>query len=383
MREHLNKISEISRISSMHVYTRDNERVENAIKHYPQCGKVISYTRITQGHINDTFRVDAENGVFLLQKVSAVAFKEPLKVMKNIVGVTRFLHDKIVEEGGDPMKGCLNLLVSSEGTPYWLNEKGQVWRMYYFVEGISFDTPKNPEMFGKAAEAFGRFQHLLEEFPANELEEVIPHFHDTPKRFAALEEAIAKDAMGRKKEVEDLIRIAYERKDRIHRIVDGLASGELPLRTTHNDTKLNNIMFDEKGEEPLCILDLDTIMPGSALYDFGDSIRFGANTCAEDERDTSKIHFNLEMFKAYAQGFIKGAEGSLTEKEIRLFPYSAWLLTFECGIRFLTDYLNGDVYFHIDCPDHNLVRAKDQFALFLDMERHQEDADRIIEELLK
>ena len=367
----------------MHIYTKDNERVANAMSHYPQCGNVQSFVRIIQGHINDTFRVDTDKGTFLLQKVSEVAFKEPLKVMANIAGVTRFLREAILKEGGDPSTGCLNLLDSDDGVPYWRNAKGQVWRVYLFIDGMSYDTPKNPEIFGKAAEAFGRFQHLLESYPADQLEEVIPHFHDTPSRFAALEKAIEEDAVGRKKEVEDLIRIAYERKERIGRIVDGLAKGELPLRTTHNDTKLNNIMFDKAGEEPLCILDLDTIMPGSALYDFGDSIRFGANTCAEDEKDTSKIQFDLAMFESYAKGFVKGAQGSLTEQEIRLFPYSAWLMTFECGIRFLTDYLNGDVYFHTEYDDHNLVRAKDQFALFLDMEKKEKEADAIIEALLK
>lgn len=360
----------------------DELLVREVVPHFPECGALKSFVRITQGHINDTFRIECENGTFLLQRVSPVAFKKPLKVMKNIEGVTRFLHDSIVKEGGDPKTGCLNLLPSNQGTPYWVDGENEVWRVYLFVFGMSYDTPKNAEVFEKAAEAFGRFQHLLASYPAQDLEEVIPHFHDTPKRFRDLEAAIAANKSGRKDRCLDLIELALARKDRIGKIVDGLKNGTLPLRTTHNDTKLNNIMFDEKGETPLCVLDLDTIMPGSALYDFGDSIRFGANTAAEDEKDLSKIHFSLEMFQAYARGFIRGAAGSLTENEIRLFPYGAWLLTYECGIRFLSDYLDGDLYFRTAYEDHNLVRARDQFALLLDMEAKQSEANAIIESLL-
>ena len=361
----------------------DEILVKEAIPHFPECGALKSFVRITQGHINDTFRVECEKGPFLLQRVSPVAFKEPLKVMKNIEGVTRFLHDSIAKEGGDPKTGCLNLLPSDQGKSYWQDQDGDIWRVYLFVFGMSYDTPKNPEVFRKAAEAFGRFQHLLSAFPASDLEEVIPHFHDTPKRFRDLLAAIDNNFSKRKDTCLDLIELALERQDKISKVVDGLRDGTLPLRTTHNDTKLNNIMFDVTGEKPLCVLDLDTIMPGSALYDFGDSIRFGANTAAEDEKDLSKIHFSLEMFQAYAEGFIRGAEGSLTEDEIRLFPYGAWLMTFECGIRFLTDYLDGDHYFHVAYADHNLVRARDQFALLLDMEAKEKEASAIIETLLK
>lgn len=364
------------------IYTRDNERVSAALTHFPACGKLLSYSRITQGHINDTFRVDCENGTYLLQKVSSVAFKEPLKVMKNIDEVTRFLRGKIIESGGNPDKETLNLVPSENGLPYYLNGKGQVWRVYLFIDGISYDAPKSTEQFAKAAIAFGRFQHLLAQYPAQNLEETIPNFHNTPKRYQTFLEACENNLSGRKENCLDLIALAKARADRIHAIVDGLNDGTIPLRTTHNDTKLNNIMFDEEGQEPLCVLDLDTIMPGSALYDFGDSIRFGANTACEDERDLSKIHFDFERFKAYARGFIEGADGSLTENEIRLFPYGAWLMTYECAIRFLTDYLDGDRYFRVESEDHNLVRAHDQFALLLDMERQAEAAQAYVETLL-
>ena len=361
----------------------DQTMVEGAIRHFPACGYFQNFVRITQGHINDTFRVKTDKGEYLLQRLSPTAFKKPLEVMHNIAGVTAFLRKKIIEEDGNPDQECLNLVPSNDGECYWMDECDHLWRVYLFIEGMSYDSPKSPELFQEAAKAFGRFQHLLSEYPASDLYEVIPHFHDTPKRFKDLEASLAKDPLNRKKDCMDVVNLALERKDKLSKIVDGLKDGSLPLRTTHNDTKLNNIMFDPSGTNPLCILDLDTIMPGSALYDFGDSIRFGANTCVEDEKDTSKIHFNLEMFKAYAKGFVEGAAGSLTEKEIRLFPYCSMLLTYECGIRFLADYLDGDIYFHTAYEGHNLVRARDQFALLLDMERQQKQMDEFIEELLE
>ena len=362
---------------------KDNLLIAEIGTHFSTCGHLVSYERITRGHINDTFKIITDKGAYLMQRISPIAFKDPLKVMHNIAGVTKFLRQRIIEEGGNPDTECLNLVDSDEHTPYWLDQKsGDVWRVYLYIDGVSYDMPESTEAFEKAAIAFGRFQYLLADYPAADLYEVIPHFHDTPKRFLDLDESVKKDALGRKKNCEELIAKAYARKDTLSKIVDGLANGSIPLRTTHNDTKLNNIMFDATGTTPLCILDLDTIMPGSALYDFGDSIRFGANTAAEDEKDVSKIHFNIEMFKAYARGFLKGSSNSLSKNEILLFPYSAMLLTYECGIRFLKDYLDGDVYFHVAYDDHNLVRAIDQFTLLEDMEKQEEEMDAFVKSLL-
>lgn len=357
--------------------------IRNVLNHFSACGELLSYSQIKTGHINDTYKIVAKGGTFLLQRISSAAFKNPIAVMENIIGVTHFLNLKLQENGEDPLIGCLNLIQSDTGDFYYFDEHNDCWRVYLYIDGQTFDSPESPEQFGKAGEAFGRFQCLLSEYPSETLYEVIPHFHDTPKRFRDLERAVERNLSGRKENAKEILEDAYARKDKISKIVDGLADGSIPLRITHNDTKLNNVMFDLSGTRALCVLDLDTIMPGSALYDFGDAIRFGANTCGEDEKDLSKIHFDLEMFKAYAKGFIRGANGTLTEQEIRLFPYAGWLLTYECGIRFLTDYLNGDTYFHTDYPEHNLVRALDQFALLKDMEAKEKEAQDFIESLLK
>lgn len=337
----------------------------------------------TQGHINDSYFVETTKRKYFLQRVSPTAFSEPMKVMNNIVLVTEFLRKEILARNGDPDEECLTLVKTNDGEKYALDEKGHVWRMYLFVEGMVYDTPKNEEVFGKAGEAFGRFQHELSSFPSSGLFEVIPHFHDTPKRFMDLEAAIKEDKAGRVSAVKDQIKFAFDRKEKISLIVDSLSNGSLPFRATHNDTKLNNIMFDKEGKNPKCILDLDTVMVGSSLYDFGDAIRYGANTASEDEKDLSKVRFSLPMFKSYAKGFLHGAEGSLTKNEIELFPYSARLMTYECGIRFLTDYLNGDHYFHTEYADHNLVRALDQFALVKDMEEKEKDAEEFAKTILR
>ena len=356
--------------------------IRAAVARFSSVGEIRSYQRLETGHINDTYVLTTTEGKFLLQRLSPIAFKDPIKVMENIIGVTHFLNLRIQEEGGDPLRECLNLVQNNDGDFYEVDEEGYCWRIYLFIEGKTYDMPENPEQFRLAAEAFGRFQYLLQSYPSQTLYETIPHFHDTPKRFRDFEAAVKSDKKGRVASCPEIIQEAFDRREQISVIVDGLKSGSLPLRTTHNDTKLNNVMFDVTGKKPLAILDLDTVMPGSALYDFGDSIRFGANTCLEDEKDTSKIHFSLPMFEAYAKGFIHGANHSLSEHEIRLFPYAAWLMTYECGIRFLADYLEGDVYFHVAYPEHNLVRALDQFALLKDMEKNRAEADEIIVKLL-
>lgn len=346
-------------------------------------GELSNISTCTQGHINDSYFVDTTKRKYFLQRVSPTAFSEPKKVMNNIIFVTEFLRKEILARNGNPDEECLTLVKTIDDDKYATDDQGRVWRMYLFVEGMVYDTPKNEEVFGKAGEAFGRFQHELSSFPSESLFEVIPHFHDTPKRFRDLETAIHDDKAGRVSSVKDEIQFAFERKDRISLIVDSLATKDLPFRATHNDTKLNNIMFDKEGKNPKCILDLDTVMVGSSLYDFGDAIRYGANTASEDEKDLSKVHFSLPMFKSYAKGFLRGAEGSLTKTEIELFPYSARLLTFECGIRFLTDYLNGDLYFHTEYPGHNLVRALDQFALVKDMEAKEKESEEFVKSLLR
>ena len=254
--------------------------------------------------------------------------------------------------------------------------------MYEYVTGsVCLDRAESPCDFRETGRAFGLFQQQLSDFDASQLVEVIPDFHHTPKRFQALHAAIERDSLGRAKDVRDEIAFFLEREASAGKLIQLLESGELPLRVTHNDTKLNNVMMDERTRKPLCIVDLDTVMPGLAAYDFGDAIRYGASEAAEDERDLSKVRLSLTLYRAFAEGFVSVCRDSLTPKELETLPEGARLMTLECGARFLTDYLQGDTYFHITRPEHNLDRARTQMALVRDMERQWTQMKDVIHEL--
>ena len=300
------------------------------------------------------------------------------------MNVTSFLRKKIEEMGGDPNRETLTVYPAKDGKNYYFADVGGCWRLYNFVEDTySINEIKSSDDFKSSAHAFGTFQKLLSDYPIDTLHETIPNFHNTPSRFNDLKEAVEKNLSGRKDQALPEIEFAFARENICSRITDLIAAGEIPLKVTHNDTKLNNVLFDKKTNKGLCVVDLDTIMPGSALYDFGDSIRYGANTGSEDETDLSKITINLEYFKAYAEGFLETAGDSLNQKEIELLPFSAILLTFECGMRFLGDFINGDVYFKVDYPEHNLVRARTLFKLVEEMEKNYDSMCKIIEEINK
>ena len=241
--------------------------------------------------------------------------------------------------------------------------------MYPFLEDtVCLQSAETPERFAASAQAFGKFQRMLKDYPAETLYETIPHFHDTEARLARLKEVVAADPVGRVKEVGPELDFVAAREADCSVVLEALRRGELPLRVTHNDTKLNNVLMDRKTGEAVCVIDLDTVMPGLSVNDFGDSIRFGANHCDEDERDMNKVHFDLNLFDAYTQGFLEGADGALTPAELDYLPWGARLITLECGIRFLTDYLEGDKYFRIHRPGQNLDRCRTQFKLVADME---------------
>ncbi len=340
------------------------------------------------GHINDTYLVtcqaEAGNTVrYILQRMNHEVFKDPKGLMENVTGVTAFLQKKIRENGGDAQREALNVIPLREGGSYWKEDDGTFWRVYRFVEDAdSFDVVKRPEDFYESAVAFGHFQKLLEDYPAESLHETIPNFHNTIDRLHNFKKAVEADSAGRAAQVKEEIQFVLDREKDCYVLCDMLASGEIPLRVTHNDTKLNNIMLDKKTGKGICVIDLDTVMPGSALYDYGDSIRFGANTGEEDEKDLSKISCDLELFALYTKGFIEGCGGSLTEKEIRMLPMGAKLMTLECGMRFLTDYLEGDHYFKIHRPEHNLDRCRTQFAMVKDMEDKWAQMQEIVEHYL-
>ena len=328
--------------------------------------------RYGAGHINDTFAVWAADHSrrWILQRINTDTFTDPAGLMENVTGVTSYLRREILARGGDPDRETLNVVPTREGKPYYTDCEGGAWRAYLFVEGtVCLQKVKNERDFYTAAETFGNFQNQLAGYPAATLHETIARFHDTPNRYANFEKALAADVMGRAREIGPEIAFIRAREADCHVLMDQLAAGVLPLRVTHNDTKLNNVLIDQATGKGICVIDLDTVMPGLSAYDFGDSIRFGANDCAEDEPDQSKVHFSLHLYEVFARGYLAAAGSAMTEAERRSLPWGAKLMTLECGIRFLTDYLEGDHYFKISRPAQNLDRARTQFTLVEGMER--------------
>ena len=337
------------------------------------------------GHINDTLKVTVKTAEgekrYVAQKVNRYVFKKPEEVMANMEKVTGYLRKLIVHEGGDPDRGTLTIIPAKDGKSYAYDADGELWRMLAFVDNtISKDLPDTPELMELSGAAFGKFQRQLADFPAAVLAETIPDFHNTPARFQQLIDAIEQDAAGRVKDVQDEIEFAMAYQANAGVLIEACAMGDIPLRVTHNDTKLNNVMLDADTRQPLCVIDLDTVMPGLSGNDFGDSIRFGASTGAEDEKDLDKIEMSLELFRAYAHGFLSACGSALTSAEIETLPLAAKLMTYECGIRFLTDYLEGDCYFRIHRSEHNLDRTRTQFKLVTDMNRKRDAMMKIIRE---
>lgn len=359
--------------------------IDEILKAYGIEDKLTDWSVIHNGHINRTYSVSykTNNGKTerrLLQQINTEVFKKPAELMDNIVRVTAFLKDKISKEGGDTERETLTVFKTKEGKYYYVDSTGAYWRCYNFVEdAFSYNAIENDQLFFEAGAAFGKFQSQLADFPIDTLYDTIPDFHNTYKRFLQLKDAAEKNAAGRLEKVAEELKFAYDREEDTKVLVDLTEKGELPLRVTHNDTKLNNIMFDNKTGKAICIVDLDTVMPGLSLYDFGDAIRYGANTAAEDEKDVSKVSVDLNLYEKYVKGYLSAAGKSLTKTEIEYLPFSAKLLTLECGMRFLADYLNGDVYFATAYPEHNLVRCRTQFALVADIEKNFDKMIKITE----
>ena len=329
------------------------------------------------GHINETYVLDTDPRT-ILQKINLC--ENPDEVMENIAAVTAHLRKKIVAAGGDPARETLTIVPTVDGKLYYTDSEGGAWRMYRFIEGAkAFDRADTPELFAASAHGFGKFQRMLSDFPTHTLHEVIEKFHDTGDRLRQLREAIAVNASGRADLVKEEIDFVLSRTSYVNRITDAIADGSVPLRVTHNDTKLNNVMLDAKTNRPVCVIDLDTVMPGSMLYDYGDALRFGASTGAEDETDLSKIEFDLDYFDAFTKAFLEEVGESLTPRERELMPFSALLMTLECGMRFLADHINGDVYYRIHRENHNLDRCRTQFKLVADMEKKMERMKAIVE----
>ena len=325
------------------------------------------------GHVNKTYLVATKTGHRYIMQMIGPAFKDVHALQDNIRAVTEHLHRKTPEK-----HGALTPIPTTEGEDHFHAPDGHTWRMYEFIEdGICLEAPETPDDFYQAAIAFGTFQQQLSDFPAETLHETIPLFHYTPNRYKQLREVLERDPLGRAKDVADEIAFTLAREEKAGQLVAMLEAGELPLRVTHNDTKLNNVMFRASDRTPLCVMDLDTTMPGLSGYDFGDAIRFGASTAAEDEKDLSKVWMDLELFRLFTKGYLEACPG-LTDKEKEVLPLAAFTMTLECGTRFLTDYIDGDNYFSIHYPEQNLDRCRTQFKLVADMETKWDEMVKIV-----
>jgi len=346
-------------------------------------GHVSQIQRWEVGHINETFVVQTGlNGRvtrYVMQRINHHVFQDPSALMENIVKVTTYLRKRIQEHGGDPDRETLTLVPTRDGRLFHPCKTGDFWRTYRFIEGTrTYQQVVNLEHLYEAARAIGRFLRLLDAFPAEELHITIPDFHHTPKRFHAFIQALDADQHNRAYEARDVIQFALERADIADTIIAPLTNGELPQRVTHNDTKLNNVLIDEATGKGICVVDLDTVMPGSSLFDFGDFVRSAANTGEEDDIHLDRVGLDLDRFRTITKGYLQETADTLTQQERALLHESPRILTYELGLRFLTDYLNGDVYFRIHRPRHNLDRARAQFKLVEDIEQKTGEMNRIV-----
>ena len=358
------------------------------IEAFPFSGELKHIESTDTGLINSTYILTFSDGnqdfQYVLQKINTKVFKKPDELMSNIMNVTGFLRNKINLSGGNSARETLTFLYTKNNSPYYTDDEGGCWRTYTYInKSYTCDKIDSEIKAFRSGKAFGKFQRMLSDFPAANLFETIPHFHDTPSRYNDLKKAVEEDSFSRLGSVRDELSFALDREKDASRLIDLAAEGKIPMRVTHNDTKINNVLFDSITNEAICVIDLDTIMPGLSLYDFGDSIRSGAVTSDENEKDLSKYGLDIGLFKSYAEGFISEAGQALNEEEIKNLAFSAKLMTLECGVRFLTDYLNGDTYFKTDYPEHNLVRCRTQFKLVEDIEKHMDEMNECVNEIYR
>lgn len=369
--------------------------------------RIINASIISSGNVNSTFKIEADGANYILQKINKFVFKKPEEVMQNIRRVSRFLEKKVLREGGNPQREVLHPINTLDGKRFFIDDNGQYWRMYDLIEGaVTYDTISNTEMFYKVGKAFGKFQNRLADYDTSTLHEAIPDFHNTPKRFTDFQIAMLTDKVGRLKA------IAGQRNHPLKKAIDyilsqeaelrllevGKLSGKLPIRVTHNDTKINNVMIDQETGEPICIIDLDTIGPDTCLVDFGDAIRSGANRAGEEPENLTDAKLDLNLFRAYTEGYLsqtlsidsKGQinqepQKGLVESEIKLLHKSPQILALELAMRFIGDYLNGDEYFKLkdgQPEDINLRRGIAQMYLAQDMASKEEEMKHIVDSII-
>lgn len=357
-----------------------NEELRAAAAGFSFPGRLTDAEEIGTGHVNRTWCLtfDQPRGRYILQKLSAQAFRHPEQVMENARRVCQHIEGCLAAMGVSGEDRVLRFMPARDGGLLFCDEAGGSWRAYRYIDGLCFLQADSLDRLREMGRAFGQFQRLLRDFPAGELYETIPFFHHTPRRYEAFRAAVERDAAGRAAGVRREIEFFSARADGLDAIVRRLESGELPVRAVHNDAKVSNVLFDAADGSALLLLDLDTVMPGSSLYDFGDIVRTGASTAAEDE--PRGMALDLERFRVLAEGYLQEAGEALAAPEIRLLPLGARVITCEIAMRFLTDYLDGDVYFRVATPEHNLVRACAQMKLLEDIERKSAAMDAIIAE---
>ncbi len=363
----------------------------NEIKHVlPEFqfeGKYKSVEELHSGNINFTYHLvytaGGQEKHYTLQHINSYVFKDPVKVMHNIERVTGHLRESLVAEAMDPQRHVLELVPARDGMTLVRDSEGGFWRAYRYIENATaYDQVAELRQFFEAGRGFGMFQRRLFDFPAGELYETIPGFHHTTRRFYAFVQSVADDQAGHVSELEDEIEFFFERRRMMGQIVKLLSDGKLPVRVTHNDTKVNNVMIDDVSGEAICVIDLDTVMPGSSLYDYGDAIRFGASTAAEDEPDQDKIALDMDKFEQFTRGFFQETKGFLTKGELLMMPLGTKVMTCELAMRFLKDYIDGDLYFKVKSPEHNLIRARAQMKLLTDIEEKYDRMTAFVEQLV-
>lgn len=356
--------------------------MQNILKSYYFYNDIEKVDRFGSGHINRTFLVVTKKEKFIVQQINTNVFENPIAVMENIELVTDYIREVACEDDCDPERAALEIVSTLEGKTY-VTWDDTFWRCYKYVVGArTYEIIEHPDMFYEVGKAVGVFQRQLNNFPIEKLHITIPDFHNTPVRFQKFKEVAKRDPYHRGLDAFNEVKFVFDREKGMSKIVDLIESNEIPIRVTHNDTKLNNVMIDEISHKAICVIDLDTVMPGSVLYDFGDAIRVGASTAVEDEVDLNKVSLDLELFAAFTKGFLEKTHDILTSKEIENLVEGARIITLECGMRFLTDYLENDVYFKINYPTHNLVRARTQFKLVREIEKNYNKLENIVNDIL-
>lgn len=358
--------------------------LENISSFFKLEGSFLNSSIHTSGHINDTFVLTFKNveGIltkYILQKINTNIFKNPEELMENIKNITEHISKKLEKEGLDSSKGTLTIVQTKNNKNFYLDSDGNYWRVFLFIDNAkTYMKVEKPEHMYKTGKAIGKFHKQLSDFPIEKLYETIPNFHHTLKRYETFLTCVENNKANRINDVMEEINFIISRGNETRVLIDLLEQKKIPLRVTHNDTKFNNIMIDVHTDEPIAVIDLDTVMPGLSLYDFGDSMRSGASTALEDEKDLSKVNFDLELFEQYSKGYLEEVGETLNNYEISHLPFSAKLITLEQAIRFLGDYLDGDIYYKVNSPTHNLERARNQIKLVKDMENKMYLMENII-----